>query len=401
MRKEGSKPPRFQAYAGDDATADSVREAAALAGITDGEIRPGGLAEAHERLSTGRAPEILLVDVSDCEDVVGAMNRLADECEQHTRVVAVGSVNDVELYRKLIELGVTDYLVKPVTAQSIAAALRRATQRATAAAGAASPPKRNVIAVIGSRGGVGATSLAIAIAWGLAHRHGLRTVLLDLDLQLGSVAMGLDLEPSRGLREILATPDRIDTLLIASAVTQESDKLRILSAEESLESELVLDGKGLKPLLDELGQDADAIVIDLPRRLDSLARAALAEADHVCIVADLSLVSMRDAKRLLRLVAGLNSAGERLLVANRVGGVAGEVPQPEFERGIDAKFDFVLREDARASAAAADQGKSLLEAAPESSLAADLGRVLARLSGSTEAPAGKPGRSWVKRLIGT
>ncbi|WP_126173715.1 AAA family ATPase [Altericroceibacterium xinjiangense] len=392
---------RFQAFLTDGQAIESVAEAARMAGLGDDGIHPGGLPAALQALSLGRAPEILLVDLSEADDLIAAVDQLADECEQHTRVIALGSVNDIHLYRKLIEMGVSDYLIKPLDPQQVASALQRVRTSLTPAL----PEKTTstqVVAVIGSRGGAGSSSIATSLAWALAHRHQQRTVLVDLDLQFGSVAMTLDLEPSRGLREILGTPDRIDTLLIASAMSQESERLRILSAEESLEADIQVGEQGLKALLEALQPDSDQVVLDVPRRLDSLGRGALAQAEVICIAADLSLVSMRDTKRLLKLCQDINPAARRLLVGNRVGGIVGEVPQPEFERGIGAKFDFRLPDDPKAAAAAADQGKSLIETAAENPFAAEFGRLLGQIQPSTEdKPDKAPEKSLLKRLFGS
>ena len=391
----------FQAFLADKATVECVVEAAQLACLPHGQIHSGGLATALAALAPGGAPSILLVDLSQCEDVVEAMNRLADQCEQHTRVVALGSVNDIGLYRQLIDMGVSDYLVKPAAPQVIAAALQRAADASGSPASGQEVRNRQVVALIGSRGGVGTTSIATSVAWGLAHQQHRRTVLIDLDLQFGSVAMSLDLEPSRGMREIFSNPDRVDTLLIASAITQESERLRILSAEEGLDSEIVAAEQGLAALLDALAPEADEIVLEVPRRLDKLGRAALAHAKVICIVADLSLVSMRDTKRLLKLCGTLNPGAEKMLVGNRIGGVSGEVPQKEFERGIEAKFDYTIPNDEKAATAAADQAKTLLYAGSGRPLAVEIGRLLGRLGGSAEAQPEKSAGRLLKRLLGS
>ena len=393
----------FHAFVADEATIETVIEAARVAGLSDSEIHLGGVTSALDELSREGAPSILLVDLSGSDDMVDTLDRLAEQCEQHTRLVALGLVNDVDLYRQLIDMGVTDYLVKPASSQAIAVALQRAARAPE------SPPPldegtraRQVVALIGSRGGVGATTIATAIAWGMAHQQRRQTVLIDLDLHFGSVAMSLDLEPSRGMREILSNPDRIDTLLIASAASQESERLRVLSAEEGLDSQIVAGEQGLTALLDALSPDADQIVVDVPRRLDAPARAALGQAQIVCIVADLSLVSMRDTKRLLKLCASLNPGAKKVLIGNRIGGVSGEVPQKEFERGIEAGFDYLLPEDEKAAAVAADEGKTLLDAASGRPLAAELGRLIGRLTGSAEAqPEKSTGKSLLGRLLGS
>jgi pilus assembly protein CpaE len=390
----GASAPEFLAMVVDDVTREGVRQAVAQFGWRQDRVREGGVAAARAYLETSPAPALLLVDVSDSDDVLAAMDRLAEVCDASTRVVAIGVVNDISLYRSLMELGVSDYLVKPLSPEALAEALRRAEHRERSGSGARASRS---VALIGARGGVGATSLAVSLAWGLAHEQQLRTVLLDLDLQFGAAALSLDLEPGRGLRELLAHPERIDSLLIGSAVSPESERLRILAAEESLDTPIELGPDGLEALVTSLAENADAIVIEAPRRLDALSRAALARADLVGVVTDLSLPAMRDTQRLLNLLSLSRAGGEVLLIGNRIGGVAGEAPRAEFERAVGRPLDLAIAFDAKAAAAAAEQGKSLLDVAKPGPAATELRRLVGRVAGGAPAAAAdKP--SWLKRL---
>jgi pilus assembly protein CpaE len=327
------------------------------------------------------------------------MDTLAEVCDPHTRVIAIGLANDVGLYRALMRMGVSEYLVKPVAVEALTEALHRA-ERPQVAEPQRTKPAR-VMAVIGARGGVGATSLALSAAWSLAHDQQVSTVLLDLDMQFGAAALSLDLEPGRGLREILTNPERMDSLLIGSAMIHQSDRLRILGAEESLEDEIDIGPAGLQALLANLGETCEVVVVDTPRRADRLTRDVLARAEMAIVVTDLSLAGMRDTQRLLALLKTLRPQGGVLVVANRVGGVAGEVPQAEFERGVGAKLDIVVPADAKAAVAAAEQARPLVAAAKASPAAAELRRVAARFTGEPDAPAAEPQKaSLLQRLMG-
>jgi pilus assembly protein CpaE len=180
-----------------------------------------------------------------------------------------------------------------------------------------------------------------------------------------------------------------------------SDRLRILGAEEPLEDDVDIGPAGLQALLAGLAESTDLVVIDAPRRADRMTRDLLARADAVAVVTDLSLAGMRDTQRLLGLLRGLRPQGEVLVVANRVGGVAGEVPQAEFERGIGAKLDIVAPSDPKAAVAAAEQAKPLTAVAKASPLAAELRRLAGRFSGEVVAPAEEPEKgSLLQRLLG-
>ncbi|THD80519.1 MAG: pilus assembly protein CpaE [Phenylobacterium sp.] len=391
--------PAFFATIADEVTREAVRQAAAQFGWPAARVRDGGAAAAQEALKEMASPAILLVDVSDSLDPIADLDALAELCEPHTKVLALGRTNDIGLYRALMRMGVSEYLVKPVSAEALVDALRRAQQVEAAApdpAGAA-----RVYAFVGARGGVGTTSLAVSAAWSLANEHGKRTVLLDLDLQFGAAALSLDLEPGRGLREILANPERIDSLLVSSAMTHAGDQFRILGAEEPLEDDTEVSPAALQALLASMNDACDAVVVDVPRRIDRAAREVLTRADVVVVVTDLSLPAMRDAQRLARLLKTLRPAGNVLIVGNRVGGTLAELPQAEFARGLGAPLAFAAPTDAKAAEAAAEQAKPLLEAAGKGPLAVELRRLTARLADADDAPieAAEPA-SWLKRVLG-
>jgi pilus assembly protein CpaE len=391
--------PKFLAVVADPLTRETVRDVAARLGWDAASVRDGGVMAAREMLAEAPAPAVLLVDVSGVDEVLAAMDALAEVCDPHTRVVAVGQANDVGLYRALMRMGVSEYLVKPVAAEALADALHRAERPAVVEPQKTKPVR--LLAVIGARGGVGATSLALSAAWSLAHDSGLSTVLLDLDMQFGAAALSLDLEPGRGLREILSNPERIDSLLLGSAMIHQSDKLRILGAEEPLEDEIEVGPAGLQALLAGLAEAAEVVVADVPRRADRVTRDLLARADLAVVVTDLSLAGMRDTHRLLGLLKSLRPQGGVLLMANRVGGVSGEVPQAEFERGVGARLDLVAPADPKAAVAAAEQARPIVAAAKASPAAVEFRRLAARFAGEAEAPAAEPEKaSLLQRLLG-
>src|SRR5438105_2770923 len=175
-------------------------------------IKRGGLAGAIRYLGTERSPESIIVDISGAEMPASQIHDLADLCEPGVIVIAIGDRNDVALYRDLVKAGVSEYIVKPVTAQLLAKALIGAPL-----SGERNPISRKlgkVVAVVGARGGVGATTLAIHLAVHLANQQSRRVMLLDLDLHTGDCALALNLRPTPGLREALANPLRIDSVFL-------------------------------------------------------------------------------------------------------------------------------------------------------------------------------------------
>jgi pilus assembly protein CpaE len=383
----------FLAAVIDETTRETVRGVARQLGWATPVIREGGVSAAAAYVKATGAPAFLVIDVGDSDDPVTELTALLKLCGQPTPIVAIGLINDVRLYRRLRDIGVVDYLVKPVSGDVLGAALQAATRPQPVEPAEAKAAR--VIALIGSRGGVGATSLAISTGWTIAQQQ-VKVALLDLDLHFGSAALSLDLEPGRGLRELLTHPERIDSLLIDAAATQAGERLRLLSAEEPLEDPIDLDPQGLLAVMGQLKSVAGVVVADVPRSLGPLTREMIACSDVIGVVTDLSLAGMRDTQRLMTMIANAHRDAKAMIIANRVGGVAGEVAVSDFERGVGAKVNHIIPYDRAAAVAAAEAAKPLVEVARNPKTAMAL-RVLALNLSGVETP---PPSSLFKRVLG-
>ena len=370
----------FLALAADDLTRETVKAVLAQLGWQTGKYLAGDIEAAIDAVRNDGAPSLLLADLGGNSDPLDAADMLIAACGPGTRIIVLGLQNDVGLYRQLIDRGVADYLVKPIHHQTLLAAIQ-AGERTERPEPAAARPAR-VAAIIGARGGVGATALAVSVAWSMAKDKRQRVVLLDLDLHFGSLALSLDLEPGRGLREILTNPERVDSLLVRSAMAKANDSLRVLAAEEPLEDCYAADPAGLDALLADLGGSADWVVIDVPRALTPLNRRALAVAETVGIVCEQTLPAMRDTQRLLTMVGAMRPEARALVIANRVGGAPGEIGSADFERGIGGKIDFSISNDIKAAFAAAERGKAMIEVTRDTKNLAEFKRLAVTMSGT-------------------
>ncbi len=388
---------RTVACLNDAATRETVSLLIAELGWRQAKVYEGGIARAVQALDPASPPGLLIVDVSDSDDPMQALDDLAEHCSPETRVMAVGTVNDIVLYRRLIGMGLADYLVKPVAADHLRESVMAAIRPVERSHASAAPKQTRLLALIGARGGVGTTTLATGIGWCLSEEQSQRVALLDLDLQFGNMALGLDLEPGRGLREALEHPERIDSLLIMGAMSGSTERLRVLAAEEPLDDQPLLDPTSVDPLVGALNESFDCIIADLPRGLDGMARRLLAKADQIGIVTDLSLAAMRDTQRLAGLIEILRPGAKPLIIVNRAGALPrGEIGRAEFEKGIARKIDAVVPYDVKAASAMAEHGKPLPAAARSGKAAVELRRVAAIMAGEVkETP-----KSFVQRLFG-
>lgn len=350
----------------------------------------GSFETALAEATVATSPRNLLIELTGLPEPLAALDQLAQACVPGTRVVALGGVNDVALYRQLRALGVADYLVKPVTDAHLLEAIQ-----ATTAAPVAEAARNRPVLVIGARGGVGGSLVAANLAWLAAEKTQRRTVLVDGDLTCGTVSLAFDVEPSRGLSEALAAPDRIDGLLLASATVRVGRHLALLSTEGAFDAKPVA-ADALPRLMRGLSQSFHHSIIDLPGRQTNLLAPAIAEAGVVVIVSDCSLAGMRDLLRLRDFVKAHGPQCEILFVANRLGVARGHHPTPtECEKTIGQSFACVLPEDPTAVPAAASAGKTVAQTAPGSKISAGI-KILAQQAGLVPALASKG--LWAKLL---
>ena len=273
-RSNGSSAPSCRT----NATRQVVDQIVGELAIPNASVHKGGIREATRLLGEQRSPRLLVVDISGVDLPLSAVNELAEVCEPGVTVIALGDRNDVGLFRDLINNGVSDYLVKPIAPALMQKSLLNVVESATQ--GRQNDRRGRLVAVTGARGGVGATMLATGIAWTIANRRRRRVALVDLDLQFGTVALALDLEPSPGLREALEHPGRIDALFVDRAMVRHSDTLFVLSGEELLGDPVTADTSSLDILLKELRNKFHYVVVDVPRQVSPATAACRAERDQ-------------------------------------------------------------------------------------------------------------------------
>jgi pilus assembly protein CpaE len=279
-------------------------------------------------------------------------------------VIAVGQVNDVRLYRDLLASGIHDYLLKPLAASQLRDSLTQAQAvfMNPRNSDGETVKKHVATAVVGTRGGVGASTLATSLAWLFSADHKRPTALLDLDVHFGTGALALDLEPGRGLTDAIENPSRIDGLFIERAMIRANEHLAILSAEAPINSPLMTDGSAFLQLEEEFRQAFEMTVIDLPRNMLINFPHLLTEVNVVALVAEMTLASARDTIRLLSWLKTNAPGAQPLIVANKVQAGTTEISKADFEASIERKINFTIPFDQRAASNAAKLGQTFADA---------------------------------------
>ena len=311
---------RFTAFLADEQSEKIVQQCVTDMALPYSTVVRGDITKAIAQLGAGRSPLNLMVDISGVELPVSQVHHLAEVCEPGVTVVVIGDRNDVGLYRDLINAGVSDYVVKPLTralAQSALDTLLGVNK--PSARSPLSQKQGQVITVLGARGGVGTTTVAANLAWHLANKENRRVALIDLDMYYGSCALMLDVAAGGGLREALENPQRVDELFLERSMLRSGDKLYILASEEVLDLKFRPDPTALTPLLALLRKQFHYVIIDAPRSHNEMLLQATAQSNTTVIVLDQTAHAIRDTIRLRQFTEAAEQTHRTILVLNRAG----------------------------------------------------------------------------------
>lgn len=380
----------FGAYLHDDQARPAVLEFARQRGWPADEISRGGLEGALRTLSVAPPPQMLLLDLGPGGETEELAEGVAEIARAGAQVVVLGERNDVAFYRRLREAGAADYLVKPVDLPMLNGAFARLEHPDGAAAA-----QGRSIAVVGLRGGVGASMVASNCAWIMAKGMRRKTFLVDLDVHFGVQALMLDVAPGTALGEALLAPERVDGVFLEHAAAHLGPQLHLLSSEEGFDVERAMEQRQPGPFVERALKNCDIAILDLSRHHMIPHQNLLAGLSTLVVVMDASLAALRDACRLLRFMRLRHATVKTLVVLNHRDPKP-EVNRKEIEKGLEAKVDVELpyaRDPLLRSALA---GEPLAKQAPNHPIVRELSRLTVQLAGVREAPQKR--RGW-RRLV--
>ena len=252
-----------------------------------GTTMAGGIPAAIRLFQTQSTPNLLLVEsTGPREALLANLASLAEVCQPDTKVVVIGHVNDVILYRDLIRQGVSEYIVAPVQPLQIVetiAALYRSEKAA---------PIGRVIAFMGAKGGCGSSTICHNCAWDLARNAGVETTIIDLDLAFGTAALDFNLDASGGIMEAIAQPERVDSLLLDRLLVRLGDKLNLLGGPGGVDKDFTIEAHAVETILTAMRVSVPTIVVDLPNLWAPWVRFTLLHADQIVLTAEPELASL-------------------------------------------------------------------------------------------------------------
>jgi len=370
-------------------TATLARVSSDLFSLTLGKanIREGSIDSALAIADWPRDLDLLVVDLEGATDPVADAAALKTAVPGACIVVGLGRINDVALFRDLIAVGFNDYLAVPFAEGAMGRAVERALElreRTGAGAGAAQPSPRDAtprtLSVIGTRGGVGATTAAVAIASMLGTRLKEEVLLIDFDLHYGSLMLALDLDVIDALREALDQPDRIDALFIQQVAQKKSEYLYAIGAEESSSNGFQPRPHAAGDFLRSIHRRFRWVVADVPRGDPVIQRQVIEASSDILLITDLSLPGIRDAMRIQQLVHDIAPAANLYIATGgSIDARRSSVKVSDVERTLKRKVDCQIPADTAAALAAVNGGKPLPEAAPASGIVKALRPLIAAL----------------------
>jgi pilus assembly protein CpaE len=354
----------------------------------------GGAPAAIEAYKTAPTPNVVVLEAPASRDaLLEQLEELAEYCDAGTKVVVLGKLNDIVLYRQLIARGVSEYLVAPFGVVDFIQAI----SQLFSVPGA--KPLGRVIAVVGAKGGVGASTVAHNLAWSLASVTEMATIIADFDLAFGTAGLDYNQDPPQGVAEAVFAPDRVDATLVERLLSKCGEKLSLLAAPATLDRVLDFSEASFDSLLDAMRASTPWVVVDVPHLWAGWARRILVSADEVIVVASPDLANLRNTKNLIDNVKGarLNDAPSRL-VLNGVGMLKRpEIATAEFAKAVETDPTAVISHDAKLFGAAANNGQMIAEIEPNGKIAQIFVDLASTLAGRTDTR--KPKRSVFEPLI--
>jgi pilus assembly protein CpaE len=344
-------------------------------------IQMGGLAAAIEAYQNSPTPNVIILETENAgADILNRLDELAPVCDAATRVIIIGRMNDIALYRQLVHRGVSDYLIAPVGALQVVRSVCGLFSAPDA------KPVGRIIAVVGAKGGVGASTIAHNVAFSIARDLQLDSVVTDLDLAFGTAGLDFNQDPPQGIAEAVFSPDRIDHAFIDRLLSKCTDHLSLLAAPATLDHVYDFGADAFEAIFDSLRATVPCVVLDVPHQWSGWTKQTLTGADDILIVAAPDLANLRNTKNLYDLLKGMRPNDHRpFYCLNQIGvPKRPEIKDADFSKALDAEPIAAIPFEPQLFGAAANNGQMIAEISANHRTA-EMFRVLAqKLTGRIE-----------------
>ncbi|MBC9879289.1 AAA family ATPase [Bradyrhizobium sp. INPA01-394B] len=343
-------------------------------------IQMGGMAAAIEAYRSAPTPNVIVLESDARNDLLAGLDQLATVCDAGTRVIVIGRINDVMLYRELVRRGVSDYVLAPVGAIDVVRSICNLFSAPEAKA------VGRIIAVVGAKGGVGASTISHNVAWAIARDLAMDAVVADLDLAFGTAGLDYNQDPPQGIADAVFSPDRVDTAFIDRLLSKCTDHLSLLAAPATLDRVYDFGTDAFDAVFDTLRATMPCIVLDVPHQWSGWTKRALIGADDILIVAAPDLANLRNTKNLFDLLkAARPNDRPPLYCLNQVGiPKRPEIAAAEFAKAIESQPVVSIPFEPQTFGAAANNGQMIAEISANHKSIEMFLQIAQRLTGRSE-----------------
>jgi len=323
-------------------------------------IQMGGITAAIEAYRGSPTPNVIMLEADGRGDgILTGLDALAEFCDAGTRVMVVGRTNDVTLYRELVRRGVSDYVTGPVEPIDVVRTICGLYAASEAVA------VGRIIAVVGAKGGVGASTVAHNVAWAIARDLALDSVVIDLDLAFGTAGLDYNQDPVQGIANAITQQERPDTAFMERLLSKCTDRLSLLAAPATLDQVYDFGADAFDAIFDTLRMTTPCIVLDVPHQWSAWTKRALVGADDILIVAEPDLANMRNAKNMLNVLkASRPNDRPPQYCLNQIGmHKRPEITTREFAKAIESQPIAAIPFDSKMFGTAANNGQMIAQIA--------------------------------------
>jgi pilus assembly protein CpaE len=345
-------------------------------------VQMGGIKAAIEAYNGAPTPNVIMVEHNgNGTDLIDGLDKLSEVCDAGTKVIIVGRLNDIVLYRELVRRGISDYVMSPLSALEVVRSVSNLFSAPDA------EPVGRVLAVIGAKGGVGASTVAHNVSFSIARDLQLDTVIADLDLPFGTAGLDFNQDPPQGIADAVFSPDRVDSAYIDRLLSKCTDHLSLLASPATLEREYDFHAESFDTVIDAMRGTIPYIVLDIPHLWTAWAKRMLIGADEVLIVTMPDLASLRNAKNLFDFVRR-SRPNDRppFYVLNQVGmPKRPEVRTVDFAKALEAQPVASIPFEPQIFGTAANNGQMIAEVNAANKIAETFLGIAKTLTGRAEA----------------
>ncbi|MGE3530020.1 MAG: CpaE family protein [Methyloceanibacter sp.] len=383
----------IQAFCEDQDTAAAIEKAAQDRRLTRARlsVQMGGIDGACAFYRNAETPNLVIVEsLLDRANMLAELERLAGLCDPATKVMVVGHLNDVVLYRELLRRGVSEYLVAPVGVLQVIETLSSLYSDPRAR------PIGQTIAFVGAKGGSGSSTVCHNAAFAIASALEREVVIADFDLAFGTAGLDFNQDPPHGIADALASAHRFDALKLDRLLSRCSDYLSLFAAPGTLDRAYDLEAAACEAVLEVVRDSAPWIALDVPHLWTDWAKELVMRADHVVVTAVPDIANLRNARNLIdQIKTSRPNDRPPLLVLNQVGlAKRPEVALKDFGVAVGLVPCIVVDFDAQLFGTAANNGQMIEEVASRSKAAEAFRKLAGLLTDRSERSPERPSALW-------